>query len=202
MANKLGLTLILFYIFVCTNYMVIAQKNYKGGTKHKQPDLKSLPINTKYIFDKKTDNTTENELNQKIDELFNKYDIAGITATILIPEKGIWTITRGFISKPDNKVINDSTVFYWASVSKLITSTIIHQLISENKLSFNDKLSRWFPDIQNSKKITIEQLLTHTNGIYSFNYDSTVHFSNKHFSPEELLNIAKSKKNLFKPGEY
>jgi len=86
-------------------------------------------------------------------------------------------------------------------VGKLINSTIVHQLILEGKLSFDDKLSKWFPDIENANKITIEQLLTHTNGIYSFNYDPAVHASKESFSSEELLEIAKSHDNLFEPGE-
>jgi len=202
MKNKFILILILLSIVSCTSNKAIAQKNYKGGTKHKQLEIESLPKETEYFFDKRLNDTLEIKLNQKIDELFNKYDIAGITATVLIPKKGIWETNRGFISKPDNIIIDSSSVFYWASVGKLITSTIIHQLVLEGTLSFDDKISKWFPDIQHSKKITIEQLLTHTNGIYSFNSDSTVHFSNKHFNPNELLNIARSKKNLFKPGEY
>ncbi|HHD78655.1 MAG TPA: class A beta-lactamase-related serine hydrolase, partial [Epsilonproteobacteria bacterium] len=104
--------------------------------------------------------------------------------------------------KPDNKRVDSATVFFWASVGKLITSTIVHQLILENKLSFDDKLSSWFPDIQNAEKITINQLLTHTNGIYSFNADPDLHASNQDFSPEELLEISKSHANLFEPGEY
>ena len=202
MNNKFILILFLLSIISCTSNNIIAQKNYKGGTKHKQPEIKSLPKATEYIFDKKLNDTLEIKLNQQIDKLFNKYRIAGITATILIPQKGIWETNRGFISKPDSIIVDSSSVFYWASVSKLITSTIIHELVLEGKLSFHDKLSEWFPDFEYSDKITIEQLLTHTNGIYSFNSDSAVHFSNKHFTPIELLNIAKSKKNLFKPGEY
>lgn len=199
---KNNFILILLSIVSFTGNKVNAQENYKGKTKHKQLEIESLLKGTEYFFNKKISDTLEIKLNQKIDDLLNKYDIAGITATVLIPKKGIWETNRGFISKPDNIIINDSTVFYWASVSKLITSAITHKLILEGKLSFNDKLSKWFPDIKYSKKITIEQLLTHTNGIYSFNSDSTVHFSNKHFTPNELLNIAKAKKNLFKPGEY
>lgn len=202
MANKLILILLLLSIVSCTSNKIITQKNYKGGSKHKQPTIKSLPKETHYIFDQELNDTLKVKLNQQVDELFNKYDIAGITATVLIPTKGIWETNRGFVSKPDNIVIDSSSVFYWASVSKLITSTLIYQLVLEDTLSFNDKLSKWFPNIQYSREITIEQLLTHTSGIYSFNSDSTVHFSNKHFTPDELLGIARSKKNLFKPGEY
>lgn len=202
MKNKFTLILVLLSVIWGSTSTLIAQKNYKGGTKHKQPKIENFRELTTYIFNRSLAESLENKLNEKIEELFEKHTIAGITATILIPEKGIWQTHRGFISKPDQIAIDSSSVFYWASVTKLITSTIIHQFVLEEKLSLDDKLSNWFPEIKYSKKISIEQLLTHTNGIFSFNSDSTVHFSNKHFNSDELLAIAKSKKNLFKPGEY
>lgn len=184
------------------NINLFAQKNYKGLPKYQQPSIEILPSTTEYILDQRLEGTLELKLNQKIDELFDKHNVAGITATILIPEKGIWETNRGFISKPDNIHIDSLSVFSWMSAGKLITSTIIHQLILEHKLSFEDKLSKWYPDIQNAKKITIEHLLNHTNGIYSFQADSTFHNSNKYYSPNELIDRSKLHKNLFKPGEY
>lgn len=182
--------------------MLLAQNKYKGAPKHQQPTIEIFPKSTEYILDRGLENNLESKLDKKINELFDKHNIAGITATILIPEKGIWQTNKGFISKPDNIVVDSSSVFYWASVGKLITSSIVHQLIIEDRLSLEDKLSKWFPDIQYAKKITIEQLLNHTNGIYSFNADSTLHYSNKYYSPNELLEVSKTHKNLFKPGEY
>jgi len=192
----------LFLSLVLFNTDLLAKKKYKGAAKHTQPKIETLAKSTEYIFDQGLGDMLETKLKQKIDELFSKHDITGITATILIPQKGMWQINRGFQSKPNNRLIDNNTVFYWASVTKLITSTIIHQLVLEGKLSFNDKLSNWFPDIKQSKKISIDHLLTHTNGIYSFNADPNFHFSNKSFKPQELLEIAKSKKNLFKAGQY
>ncbi len=175
---------------------------YKGVPKYTPPSISVLPELNSYKLDQPLADSLQIKLNQKIDSLFLKHNIAGITATILIPQKGFWETNRGFISKRDNITVDDDSVFFWASVGKLITSTIVHQLILEGKLSFNDKLSKWFPDIQNAEKITINQLLTHTNGIYSFNADPDVHDSNKVFTPEELLEVAKSHKNLFESGEY
>lgn len=175
---------------------------YKGAPKHAQPSLALLPAPNSYEFKKPLDKVLERKLDTKIDELFSKHHIAGITATVLVHKKGIWETTRGYVSKPDNRHVDSTTVFFWASVGKLITSTIVHQLILEGKLSFDDKISLWFPDIQNAEKITINQLLTHTSGIYSFNADPDLHASNQDFSPEELLEISKSHENLFEPGEY
>lgn len=189
-------------IFSCSSAKILAQNKYKGAPKHQQPNIEIFPNSAEYILDQSLEKSLTTKLNQKIDELIEKHNVAGITATILIPEKGIWETNRGFISKPDNKIIDSSSVFYWASVGKLITNTLIQQLVIEDKLSLNDKLSKWYPDIQNAKKITIEQLLNHTNGIYSFQADSTFHYSNKHYSNNELLEVSKNHKNLFKPGEY
>lgn len=198
----LGL-LIGLIIFSCSsNTTLVAQNKYKGAPKHQQPSIEILPKSTEYNLEQSLESNLKIKLDKKIDELFEKHNVAGITATILIPEKGIWETNRGFISKPDNKVIDSSSVFYWASVGKLITNTLIQQLVIEDKLSLNNKLAKWYPDIQDAKKITIEQLLNHTNGIYSFQADSTLHYSNKHYSTNELLEVSKNHKNLFKPGEY
>jgi D-alanyl-D-alanine carboxypeptidase len=204
--KKINLTLGLLIglmIFSCSsNEVLLAQNKYKGTPKHQQPNIEVLPKSTEYILDQGLENSLTIKLNQKIDELIEKHNVAGITATILIPKKGIWETNRGFISKPNNITVDSSSVFFWASVTKLITSTIIHQLVIDDSLSFDDKLSKWYPNIQNAKKITIEQLLNHTSGIYSFQADSTLHYSNKHYSSNELLEVSKTHKNLFKPNEY
>ena len=205
--KKINLTLRLLIglmLFSClSNETLLAQNKYKGATKHQQPNIEVLPNSTEYILNQNLEKSLSIKLHQKIDELFDKHNIAGITATIIIPEKGLWEVNRGFISKPDNIHIDSLSVFSWMSAGKLITSTIIHQLVLEDKLSFEDKLSKWYPDIQNAKKITIEHLLNHTNGIYSFQADSTYHNSNKYYSPNELIDRStKLHKNLFKPGEY
>jgi len=189
-------------LFSCSSESELNAQKYKGAPKHQQPSIAIFPKATDYILDQGIDGTLEDRLDNKINELIEKHNIAGITAAILVPEKGVWETTRGYVSKPDNVIADNSSVFYWASVGKLITSTVIHQLVIEGKLSFDDKLSNWFPDIEYSKNITIDQLLNHTNGIYSFNVDSTFHFGNKTYTPEELIELSKAKKNLFKPGEY
>lgn len=207
MKNSMKIMMTCLFVIVVTMMTGCAtnsQENsvYKGAPKHAQPSLAVLPAPNSYTLHQKLDAPTQKKLNQKIDELFAKHHIAGISATVLVPDKGIWETQRGFVSKPDDIVVDNDTVFFWASVTKLVTSTIVHQLILENKLSFNDKLSNWFPDVQYSEEISIEQLLTHTNGIYSFNVDPAVHNSHKSYTASELIEVAKSHQNLFKPGEY
>jgi CubicO group peptidase (beta-lactamase class C family) len=69
-------------------------------------------------------------------------------------------------------VLNDSnTIFQIGSVTKQFTATIILKLQEEGKLSVNDKLDKYFPQFKYANKITIENLLTHTSGIYNYTAD-------------------------------
>ncbi|WP_111309799.1 serine hydrolase domain-containing protein [Confluentibacter sediminis] len=175
---------------------------YKGGKVHVQPSIEIFPDEAIYKSTSLSNKELENNLSENIQNIISKQDIVGISITMLIPEQGLWQFDSGYVSKEKNTLVDSSSVFYWASVSKLVTSTVIHQLILEDKLQPTDKLSKWFPQFKDSKKITIKHLLNHTSGIFSFNSDSTFHYQNKFHTPKELLEVALKKRNLFKPGEY
>ena len=49
---------------------------------------------------------------------------------------------------------------------------MIFQLVEEKKLTLDTKLSKFFPSIKNSENISIENLLEHSSGIYSFTNDA------------------------------
>ena len=54
------------------------------------------------------------------------------------------------------------------SISKQFTATCILLLAERHKLSLDDKVSRWFPQITRSKDISVRQLLSMTSGIRDF----------------------------------
>lgn len=66
--------------------------------------------------------------------------------------------------------VNMDTYFDIASMGKvLITSTLILKALSENKISLDDKLNKFFSYTPDEKaNITIKQLLTHTSGIVRY----------------------------------
>jgi CubicO group peptidase (beta-lactamase class C family) len=55
-----------------------------------------------------------------------------------------------------------------ASVSKQFTAAAILLLEDEGKLSLDDKVSKWVPDVTDADKISIRQLLSHTPGIQDY----------------------------------
>lgn len=193
--------LMLCVLILFLNAPLFAQSKYKGLQKHDAIDINQFFLNDNYELTAPLADTLQNKLQQTMDKLFISRNIAGVSVAMLTPQ-GSWQTTMGYVNKPKKQMADSNAVFYWASVAKLITAVIITQLIDENKIKSDSKLSNWYPKFKNAKKITISNLLTHTSGIYSFNSDSNFHASSLYHTPDELLTIALSKENLFKPNEY
>src|SRR3954462_12355188 len=54
------------------------------------------------------------------------------------------------------------------SVSKQFAATCILLLAEQNKLSLDDKIAKWFPDVTRAKDISVRQLLNMTSGISDY----------------------------------
>lgn len=163
------------------------------------PELSSIFIEERSYQDTPVDS----KLAQRFDEFITKIKPNGVSVSIAIPGKGTWNHQSGFANKTLDIKVDQHTLFYWASVGKMFTSVVINQLIKEQKLGMASPLSKWFPLFKFSDKITIQDLLVHTSGIYSFNYDESFNSSpNLYYSPDQLIAIAQKAKPQFKPGEH
>lgn len=118
--------------------------------------------------DVKKKNPQTNEIALKFDSLFSE-DFSG---TILVADKGniVFTKNSGFSNENTKSQINLETIFELASVSKQFTAMAIVQLQKEGKLSYEDKLSKYIPELNHYDKITIKNLLTHTSGLPDYMY--------------------------------
>ena len=67
-----------------------------------------------------------------------------------------------------NVTFNKDTKYQIASVTKMITAILILQLVENGKIQLETKLSDFYPEIPNSQKITIKNLLEHTSGLGNF----------------------------------
>lgn len=70
----------------------------------------------------------------------------------------------GFTSVNNQTLINDSTRFLLASLTKQFTAVAILQLKDKALLSLDDKVCKYLPSLP-YKNVTIKHLLTHTSGI-------------------------------------
>lgn len=179
-----------------------AQAGADGPRKHEQPSITLFPDPAAYDASVLLQGSLKDSLDQAIQKLFAVTGMPGITAAMLLPVKGLWQCDTGYASIPDRQRVDTHTLFYWASVGKLLTATIIEQLVQEQKLQHNSKLSVWFPSLQDAGRITVKQLLNHTSGIYSFNNDPKVFSIERYYTPDELIGLSQAQSNLFPAGKY
>lgn len=142
---------------------------------------------------------------RNIDSLITLYHKDGkFTGTILVAKEGEVILKKGYGYKNTvKKQKNDGKgIFQLGSVSKTFTSTMILMLQEEGKLNVKDKLSKYFPAYPDGDKITIENLLTHTSGI--FNYTEDTGFIKKdmftHQGRQELIALFKDRLTGIEPG--
>lgn len=69
------------------------------------------------------------------------------------------------ISGTEKKPLTAANRFRIGSITKMFTAAMTLQLVEEGKLKLTDTLDKFFPQIPNARKITIEQILWHRSGI-------------------------------------
>lgn len=144
-------------------------------------------------------------IEQKIDELLTAYSSQNkLNGAVLVAQKGKVIYQKGFgYRNAEEKIPNDAnSIFQIGSITKQITAAVIMQLQQEGKLSVQDKLSKYFSGFANGDKITIENLLTHTSGIYNYTNDTVIMKGDvtKHYTQEEMMTLFKTYPSDFEPG--
>jgi CubicO group peptidase (beta-lactamase class C family) len=144
-------------------------------------------------------------LPQRIDSLLTGYhDTAGFNGSVLVARKGAIILEKGYgFRNFRSRLPNDTnTIFQIGSITKQFTSAVILQLQEQKKLSVHDNLSKYLPDFPGGNKITIEQLLTHTAGVYNYTNDRVFMKtrSTQPISRDSLLALFSNKPADFQPG--
>ena len=113
-----------------------------------------------------------------IADKIDRYLVSAVTAykfngVALVARKGEVLLHKGYGWKNfENKTASDtSSIFPILSITKSFTAMVILKLQEENKLSVKDKISRYLPDFPHGERLTIENLVTHTSGLYNFTDD-------------------------------
>ncbi|HEY6844196.1 MAG TPA: serine hydrolase domain-containing protein [Thermoanaerobaculia bacterium] len=87
------------------------------------------------------------------------------------------------------------------SISKQFTASAILMLAEEGKLSLDDKMARWFPDLTRASDVSIRELLSMTSGYQDFwPQDYVMPMMLNPVTPQEILNGWAKKPLDFEPG--
>ncbi|SNT45290.1 serine hydrolase domain-containing protein [Rhodococcoides kyotonense] len=129
----------------------------------------------------------------------------GMVVLIETPD-GKYVNTWGATESGGSEAPSLDTRMRIGSNTKTWTGTAILQMVQEGKLSVDDPVSKYRPEVPNGENITIGQLLDMRSGLY--NYTETVEINQamdedpgKVWAPEELVALGISNPPYFPPGE-
>ncbi len=144
------------------------------------------------------------EYEKKIDSLIQKaIHLNRFNGSVLVCKNGKVIYEKAFGYQDAAKKVPNTTntVYQIGSTTKEFTAAVILKLAESNKLSLDDKLSKYFPYYKRGNEITIRHLLTHTSGIYEILRDTNaVKESTRPRSKERMLSFFIDKPLDFDPG--
>ena len=82
--------------------------------------------------------------------------------------KIIYQKAFGFADIEGNIPATPETKYRIGSITKMFTSALILKAMEEGKVELDQKIDKFFPEIENASDITISQLMNHRSGIHSF----------------------------------
>lgn len=92
------------------------------------------------------------------------------SVSLAIVKKGVMTYAHayGYARLEPQMLATTSTRYAIDSVSKEFTAAAVLFLVEQGKLSLDDPVGKWFPDLGAATKVTVRELLTHTAGIRDY----------------------------------
>ena len=135
-----------------------------------------------------------------------------VGASVLVMRDGA-VLRRDNIGMGDRaraEPVADATIYHWGSITKTLTAVAIMQLRDRGKLTLDDKITRYIPELRqvhdrfgSMDDITLRMLLSHSSGLRNGTWPWTEGNDWEPFEPtrwEQLVSMMPYQQLLFAPG--
>ena len=136
-------------------------------------------------------------------DAMKRYDLKSIIVQVTSDGKDVFTgalgeSMTGVPATPDMH-------FRAGAMAFTFMSTMLMELVDQNKVGLDDKLSKFLPNLPAADRITLKNLANMTSGYADYVYQpevlhAVVFEPFRQWSPEELIQIGTSKPMMFEPG--
>src|SRR5258708_29478205 len=132
-----------------------------------------------------------------------KYDLRAVIVRVTIDGKVIFTEAFGESMAGEPATVDMH--FRNGNVAFAYMTTLLLQLVDENRITLDDKLSKWLPDLPSADRITLRMLANMTSGYADYVIDEQFQkdfYADpfRQWTAQELIKIGVSKPLLFEPG--
>lgn len=116
---------------------------------------------------KKSSTEIEKVIQERVDGGYSVSIVVGV-----LDENGSKFYNYGRMAKNSTQDVNENTIYEIGSITKVITSLILADMVEEGELSLDDPIDKFLPrevkiPLRKGKKITLKHLATHTSGLPS-----------------------------------
>ena len=145
------------------------------------------------------------ELKGKIDaavkQVMEKTGVPSASVGIVQGGKVVYTAAYGQARLSPALAATPEMHYAIGSISKQFTTACILLLAEEGKLTLDDPVSRWFPELTRANEVTVRNLLTHTSGYEDYApQDYTIPAWTKATKPLDVVHEWAGKPLDFDPG--
>jgi CubicO group peptidase (beta-lactamase class C family) len=145
----------------------------------------------------------------QVDQIFaqwNRTDSPGCALGVYKDGQIVYTHGYGMANLNDDVAITPETVFHVASMSKQFTAFSILLLAAQGKLSLDDDIHKYIPELQDfGVPVTLRQMMNHTSGLrdqWSLLNLAGWRYSQDLITDDDVLSVVTRQKALnFKPGD-
>jgi len=136
--------------------------------------------------------------------------VVGASVVVMKNGRVVGRYDSGLADRAAKVAVNDETIFHWGSITKTLTAISIMQLRDRGKLSLDDRIVRWVPELRAMHdaygmmdSITVRMVLSHTAGFQNGTWPYGAGKPWEPFEPttwNQLVAMMPYQELLFRPG--
>jgi D-alanyl-D-alanine carboxypeptidase len=143
-------------------------------------------------------------LQNQLTKTMERNGVPGGVVQICAPGYENWADAQGVADRETGEEMTTDLVWPIRSVTKSFTVTLILQLVDEGKISLDDTINQWVPNVPNGDEITLAQLADMSSGVPEYTtqewLESYIEDSDQAYTDEQLIEYALAEPAQFKPG--
>ncbi len=141
------------------------------------------------------------ELDQKAAATIAAFGVPSASVAVIKDGTLLWAKAYGQADLASNRNADVSTRYAVGSISKQFTAAALLLLQEQGKLSLDDKVAKYFPELTRANEVTIRELLSHTSGYEDYApQDYLIPEWTRPTTPHEVLDRWAKKPLNFDPG--
>ena len=106
----------------------------------------------------------DRKLSAKISDALRSSGAPSVSVALVQDGRLVYAQAFGYADVAKGRAADTATRYAVGSISKQFTAAALLRLEEQGKLSLDDKVAKYFPDLTRAADITIRQLLSHTSG--------------------------------------